>query len=84
MRIRFLLVCEGSSDDALVAHISKLLIEHGVTEAGGVPYHRIPSEVTQGQETYLAAKVEQGLKLFGAPDLLPDLLFHPSRCRSLS
>lgn len=75
MRIRFLLVCEGSSDDALVHHIKKLLIKCGATEADGTPDHRIPSAVKQGQETSLAVKVEQGLKLSGALDLLPDLLF---------
>ena len=83
MRIQFLLVCEGSSDDALVAHISKLLIEHGVTEADGLPFHGQPhdthsrQEVEQSRETLseLAKKVKHGLKCFGAPGQLPDLLF---------
>lgn len=84
MRIRFLLVCEGSSDDALKAHIEKLLIKHGATEAGGGdPFHGethdtpSPQTVRQSRQTpsELAKKVKRGLELFGAPDRLPDLLF---------
>ena len=83
MRIQFLLVCEGSSDDALVYHIEKLLIKCGATEADGVPFHGKPhdthsrQEVEQSRETLseLAKKVKYGLELFGAPGRLPDLLF---------
>lgn len=62
MIVRFLLVCEGSSDGALVHHIRKLLVENGATGADGSPYHsRAP----------LSKKVNQGLD----PSDLPDLLF---------
>ena len=33
MTIRFLLICEGSSDTALVSHIQALLIDCGASEA---------------------------------------------------
>lgn len=59
--VRFLLVCEGSSDGALVHHIRALLIKHGATEADGSPYH---------SGTPLSEKVKQGLELSGSPDLL--------------
>ena len=61
MIVRFLLVCEGSSDGALVHHIRALLIKHGATEADGSPYH---------SGTPLSEKVKQGLELSGSPDLL--------------
>ncbi len=61
MIVRFLLVCEGSSDGALVHHIRKLLVKHGATEAEGSPYH---------YGTPLAKKVERGLKSSSSPDLL--------------
>lgn len=61
MIVRFLLVCEGSSDGALVHHIRALLIKHGATEADG-------SSCNFG--TTLTEKVRQGLKLSSSPDLL--------------
>lgn len=61
MIVRFLLVCEGPSDDPLVDHIRKLLVEHGATEAEGSPYH---------YGSPLSEKVKQGLELSGSPDLL--------------
>ena len=61
MRIRFLLICEGSSDTALVSHIQALLIEHGASEADGTAsYHgRLVSD-----------KVRIGLEYCGNTDLL--------------
>lgn len=59
--VRFLLVCEGSSDGALVHHIRALLIQHGATEADGISSHFGIS---------LTKKVEQGLDLSAEPDLL--------------
>ena len=61
MILRFLLVCEGSSDGALVHHIQRLLIQHGATEADGSSSHF---------GTSLTEKVKQGLDLSAAPDLL--------------
>ena len=40
MTIRFLLICEGSSDAALVSHIQALLIDCGASEADGVASYR--------------------------------------------
>ena len=61
MRIRFLLICEGSSDAALVSHIQALLIENGASEADGTAsYHgRLVSD-----------KVRIGLQYCGNTDLL--------------
>lgn len=40
MKVRFLLICEGSSDTALVPHIQALLIDCGASEAdGSASYH---------------------------------------------
>lgn len=61
MIVRLLLVCEGSSDGALVHYIRALLIKHGATEADGSPYH---------SGTALSEKVKQGLELSDSPDLL--------------
>ena len=61
MIVRFLLICEGSSDDALVHHIQRLLIQHGATEADGISSHF---------GTSLTEKVKQGLDLSAEPDLL--------------
>lgn len=40
MKVRFLLICEGSSDTALIPHIQALLIDCGASEAdGSASYH---------------------------------------------
>ena len=49
---RFLLICEGSSDSALVNHIERLLIHCGATGANGSSFHH-------GQ--YLRDKLESAL-----------------------
>ncbi len=61
MMVRFLLICEGSSDSALVRHIRALLIKHGATEADSSFYH---------PGSPLPEKVKQGLELSDSPDLL--------------
>ena len=61
MIVRFLLIREGASDQALVPHIQPLLIQHGATEADGISSHF---------GTSLIEKVKQGLDLSAAPDLL--------------
>ncbi len=51
MRIRFLLICEGSSDTALVHHIQALLIACGASEAdGSASYrgHRVRDKIRLG------------------------------------
>ncbi len=61
MIIRFLLVCEGPSDAALVPHIRALLIHHGVVEADGT--------ASYGGRT-LADKIRLGLQLYEGINLL--------------
>lgn len=61
MRIRFLLICEGSSDAALVSHIQELLIDCGASEADGISWYR-------GRG--LGDKIRLGLQDNGSVDLL--------------
>ena len=61
MRVRFLLICEGSSDAALVAHIQALLIECGASEADGAASFR-------GRR--VRDKVRLGLQYYGSVNLL--------------
>ena len=57
----FMLVCDGSSDGALVSHIRRLLIESGVSKPEGYYW-------TQGR--YLADKIRNGMSRFGDVDLI--------------
>ena len=43
MRVRFLLACEGSSDTSLVAHIERMLIACGASEADGSAFAEVLS-----------------------------------------
>ena len=61
MRIRFLLICEGSSDTALVSHIQALLIHCGASEADGTASFR-------GRR--VRDKVRLGLQYYGSVKLL--------------
>ena len=61
MRVRFLLICEGSSDAALVSHIQALLIECGASEADGAASFR-------GRR--VGDKVRLGLQYYGSVNLL--------------
>ena len=61
MTLRFLLVCEGSSDAALIPHISKLLLQNGQSDPQGIDWARSGS---------LADKIREGLFFSGACDLL--------------
>ena len=61
MTLRFLLVCEGSSDAALTTHISKLLIKWGQVDPRGTAWPGIRS---------LAEKIREGLQYSGGCDLL--------------
>jgi len=62
MNVSFLLVCEGSSDSALVHHIRKLLTKKcGATEADGNSFYH---------GTCLIKKMEQELELSSVPDLI--------------
>ena len=80
MRIRFLLICEGSSDAALVSHIQALLIDCDVSEADGTASFR-------GRR--VSDKVRLGLQYHGSVNLLfvhrdadkeiPDVRYHEIR-----
>ena len=61
MRVRFLLVCEGSSDTSLVGHIERLLIACGASEADG-------SAFAHGSD--VGNKIRLGLRYFGRADVL--------------
>lgn len=61
MNVRFLLVCEGSSDAPLVSHIERLLIECGASEADGSASYR------GGR---VEDKIQHGLQYYGEADLL--------------
>ena len=61
MKVRFLLICEGSSDAALVPHIQALLIHCGVLEADGSAWYR-------GRG--VADKIRLGLEYHGSVDVL--------------
>ena len=59
--LRFLLICEGSSDGALVDHIERLLIHCGATGAVGSSFHF---------GRYLRDKIRHGVRSSGVTDLL--------------
>ena len=61
MTIRFLLVCEGSSDAALVQHIRRMLVEYGQSDPEGMSWHK-------GRQ--LTDKIQGGLQHAGDIDLL--------------
>ena len=61
MTLRFLLVCEGSSDAALVPHISVLLLQNGQIDPQGIAWARSGP---------LSDKIREGLEHSGDCDLL--------------
>ena len=61
MTLRFLLVCEGSSDVALITHISKLPLQNGQSDPQGIAWTRSGT---------LPDKIRMGLEYSGACDLL--------------
>ena len=61
MTLRFLLVCEGSSDTALIPHIRRLLVQYGQTDPEGNYW-------TRGN--LLAEKIQEELQHSGDCDLL--------------
>ncbi len=61
MTVRFLLVCEGSSDAALIPHISRLLIHYGQPDPEGSHWSKSGP---------LIGKIQEGLSFYGDCDLL--------------
>jgi len=68
MRIHFVLVCEGSSDEGLIPHLRSLLVDCGANEATGVApdYSRLPQAVSKDLES----KIRAAFHLEGPADLL--------------
>ena len=60
MTVRFLLICEGSSDAALIFHLQRLLIHCGASEADGTASYR-------GRT--ISEKIRLGMQ-YGVADLL--------------
>ena len=59
--MEFLLICDGSSDGALVEHIRRLLIRSGVPEPEG-------NYSTRGR--FLVDRIRNGIERLGNPDLV--------------
>lgn len=57
MRVRFVLVCEGSSDEGLVAHLQSICIERGAAEAIGLApdFSRLPRAPSKDVKTRILA-----------------------------
>lgn len=56
MKVRFVLICEGSSDSALVSHLEAICVEHGAEEASGIApeWERLGEKVSKRVEDRLA------------------------------
>ena len=61
MAVRFLLICEGSSDTSILAHIEKLLLDYGLSDIEGDHW---------AKSGRLIDKIGDGLRYFGDCDLL--------------
>ena len=61
MTVRFLLVCEGSSDTSIIAHIEELLIHYGLSDLEGGHW---------AKSGPLMDKIQDGLRHFGDCNLL--------------
>ena len=59
--MRFVLVCEGSSDAALASHIQRLLAQCGCANPRGVAFHR---------GSRIAQKISEAVKLSSDLDLI--------------
>lgn len=57
MRIHFILLCEGSSDEALIPHLRSLLVDCGAKEATGAApnFDRLPKYVSKDIESKVRA-----------------------------
>lgn len=60
LRIHFLLVAEGSSDDALIPHLETLCIDQGATEVTGTApdFERLPESIGHTVQAKLAAAIQ--------------------------
>ncbi|HET8799508.1 MAG TPA: hypothetical protein VFO89_17610, partial [Thermoanaerobaculia bacterium] len=60
MRIRYVLISEGSSDDALQAHLENLCIDQGAAEVTGIApdFGRLPDRVGHSVEQKVRAAIE--------------------------
>lgn len=60
MRVHFVLLCEGSSDEALIPHLRSLLVDCGAREATGVApdFDRLPKSRNRDVESKVRAVLE--------------------------
>jgi len=58
--VHFVLICEGSSDEALIPHLRSLLVECGIKEATGVApdFDRLPERRNRDVESKVLAALE--------------------------
>jgi hypothetical protein len=68
MKVHFVLICEGSSDEALIPHLRSLLVDCGAEEATGTApdWNRLPRRVARD----IGSKVRAALRLESQLDLL--------------
>ena len=60
MKIHFILICEGQSDEALIPHLRSLLVNCGAIEATGVApdFRRLPKSVPRSVESKVRTAVQ--------------------------
>jgi hypothetical protein len=66
MKVHFLLICEGPSDEALIPHLRALLVKCGAEEATGITidFDRFPTKMrTIEAKVKTAFKLEQNINL---------------------
>ncbi len=69
--VRFALLCEGSSDGALVPHLEKLLLHYGATEATGTPVPLSSLSLSEAESvSSLGGKISEFLSTDSGHDLL--------------
>ena len=90
--VRFVLLCEGSSDQALASHLRKLLSHCGAAEAVGtsVPFGRVrpPEPPEKRPRSLLARRIDTVLSADSAIDLIfihrdADAAGHEARAREV-
>ncbi len=67
--VRFVLICEGKSDEALVTHLQRLLIHCGATEAAGTSVARSTLPRSSTGQSAIGTKVGTLLAGGWSPDL---------------
>ena len=68
-RVRFVLICEGKSDEALVSHLQRLLLYNGVTEVAGTSVARSSLLRSRSSSSAMGSKFETVFAGEWSPDL---------------